>query len=65
MVTIPIIDDQMVENNESFGVNLTTFDTAVTLRSQTASVTIRDNDGKLHRTNIHNSISCCSKLSMF
>ena len=47
VVTIPIIDDQIVENNEFFGVTLTTFDTAVTLNLQTASVTIRDNDGKL------------------
>ena len=47
VVTIPILDDQIVENNESFGVTLTTFDTAVTLSLQTTSVTIRDNDGKL------------------
>ena len=47
VVTIPILDDQTVENNEFFGVTLTTFDTAVTLNLQTTSVTIRDNDGKL------------------
>ena len=50
MVTIPIVDDQIVENNGSFDVTLTTIDTAVTLRSQTAIVTIRDNDSKLHCT---------------
>ena len=57
VVTIPILNDQIVENSESFRVTLTTFDTAVTLRSQTASVTIRDNDRKLHCTSIY--ISCC------
>ena len=46
VVTIHILDDQIVENNGSFGVTLTTFDTTVTLRLQNASVTIRDNDGK-------------------
>ena len=46
MVTIPIFDDQIVENNGSFDVTLGTFDTTVTLRLQNASVTIRDNDGK-------------------
>ena len=52
VVTIPILDDLIVENYcnfvKSFGVTLTTIDTAVTLRSQTASVTIRDDDSKLH-----------------
>ena len=48
VVTIPILADQIVENNEYFHVTLTTFDTAATLRSQTASVTIRDDDSKLH-----------------
>ena len=45
VVTILILDDLIVENNESFGVTVTTFDT---LRSQTATVTIRDDDSKLH-----------------
>ena len=49
VVTLPILDDLIVENYETFGVTLTTFDTAATLRSQTNSVTIRDNnDSKLH-----------------
>ena len=47
VVTIPILDDLIVENYESFDVTLTTFDTAVILRSQTTHVTIRDNDSKL------------------
>ena len=47
VVTILILNDTVVENYESFGVTLTTFDTAVTLRSQTARVTIRDDDSKL------------------
>ena len=46
MVTIPILDDLIVENYKSFDVTLTTFDTAAELRLQNASVTIRDNDGK-------------------
>ena len=53
MVNIPIIDDVVVENNEAFNVTLTTIDTDVTLRLQTTSVTIRDNDSKLHCTSIH------------
>ena len=48
MVTILIFDDLIVENDKSFRVTLATFDTAVTQRLQTASVTIRDNDSKLH-----------------
>ena len=46
MVTIPILDDMIIENSESFRVILTTFDTAVTLRLQTTSITIGDNDSK-------------------
>ena len=60
MVTIPIVDDQIVENNGSFDVTLTTIDTAVTLRPQTTCVTIRDNDSKLHCTSIH--MSGCLNL---
>ena len=53
VVTIPILDDLIVENDKSIDVTLTTFDTAVTLRSQTTRVTIRDNDSKFHCTSIH------------
>ena len=53
VVAIPVLDDLIVENSKSFHVILTTVDTAVTPRSQTANVTIRDNDSKLHRTSIH------------
>ena len=60
MVTIPILDNLIVENNKSFDVTLTTIDTAVTLRSQTTRVTIRDNDSKLHCAGIH--ISDCLSL---
>ena len=56
VVTIPILNDLIVENYESFDVTLTTIDTAVTLSLQTTHVTIRDNDSKLHCTSIH--ISC-------
>ena len=65
VVTIPILDDQIVEYYETFGVTLTTFDTAATLRSQTSSVTIRDNnDSKLHCNGIHIYIYilCCLSL---
>ena len=48
VVTIPILDDLIVENRESFDVSVTTFDTADIPRSQTATVTIRDDDSKLH-----------------
>ena len=50
VVNIPILDDQSVENDKSFRVTLTTIDTATTLCLQTASVTIRDTNSKLHRT---------------
>ena len=54
VVTTPILnDDLIVENDKSFGVILITFDTAVTLRSQTTNVTVRENDSKLHCTSIH------------
>ena len=57
MVTIPILDDLIVENYMYFGVTLTTFDTAVTLSSQTVSVIIRDNDSKLQFYQY--TLSCC------
>ena len=59
-VTIPILDDPIVENDKSFHVTLTTVDTAVTLRLQTTSVNIRDDDSKLHCTSIY--ISCYLNL---
>lgn len=46
VVTIPIRDDMIVENTESFTVALATNDTAVTLRLQTATVFIRDDNSK-------------------
>ena len=53
VVTIPILDDLIVENSKSFGVILTTFDSTITLGLQTASVIIRDDDSKLHCTRIY------------
>ena len=53
VVTIPILDDLIVENYKSFGVTLTTFDSTITLGLQTASVIIRDDDSKLHCTRIY------------
>ena len=50
VVTILILNDLIVENDKSFNVTLATFDTAVTLRLQTTSVNIRDNDSKLYCT---------------
>lgn len=47
VVTIPIRDDLVVENRESFTVALATNDRAVTLRLQSATVYITDNDSKL------------------
>ena len=66
VVTIPIVDDLVVENYlESFRVTLATFDTAVTLRSQTTSLTIRDNDSKLHCTSNHNYIMLFESSYLF
>ena len=51
VVTIPILDDEIVEgyynSHENFSVTLTTIDPAVTLNMQSATVYIRDNDSKL------------------
>ena len=48
VVTIPILDDQIVEKKyEYFRVTLTTIDPAVTPNTETATVNIRDNDSKL------------------
>ena len=51
VVTIPILDDEIVEgyynSHEYFRVTLTTIDPAVTLNIQTATVYIRDDDSKL------------------
>ena len=49
VVTIPILEDQIVERlyYDYFHVTLATIDPAVTLNSQTATVYIRDNDSKL------------------
>ena len=44
VVTIPIRDDLIVEHRESFTEALATNDRAVTLRLQTATVSIGDND---------------------
>ena len=48
VVTIAILEDQIVENyHEYLYVTLTTIDPAVTLNTQTATVYIRENDSKL------------------
>ena len=56
VVTIFIFDDLMVENYKSFHVTLATFDTAATLRLQTTSVTIRNNDSKLYPVYIYHAV---------
>ena len=53
VITIPILDDLVVEDTESFTVALATNDTAVILRLQNATVSIGDNDGKLQLLNIN------------
>lgn len=45
-VNVTIVDDSLVENNEEFSLTLTTSDSAVSLTSSEATVTIIDNDGK-------------------
>ena len=60
VVTIPILDDEIVESSKSFMVTLTTTDQAVTLNVQTASVTIGGtilSHLQLHATLIFNSFS--------
>lgn len=44
-IMIPIIDDSVLENNETFDVVLSTADLAVSLNPASATVTIVDNDG--------------------
>ena len=45
-VTIPILDDNIVEGSETIVVTLTTADPAAILNPSSASVTIEDDDGK-------------------
>ena len=45
-VTIPLLEDDIVEGSETVIVTLTSADPAVILNPSTASVTIEDNDGK-------------------
>ena len=44
-IVIPIIDDSVLENNETFSVVLNTEDQNVVLDLTSATVTIVDNDG--------------------
>ena len=46
-VTIPIIEDDTVEDSETIIVTLTSTDPAAIVNPSSASVTIEDNDGKL------------------
>ena len=57
-VTIPIIDDDIVEDFETIIVTLTSADTAATVNPSKASVTIEDNDGK--RWLYHHCKACLS-----
>ena len=45
-VTIPILEDDIVEDSETIIVTLTSTDPAAILNPPSASVTIEDNDGK-------------------
>ena len=45
-VTIPILDDNIVEGSETIIVTLTSADPAAIVNPSSASVTIEDNDGK-------------------
>ena len=45
-VTIPILEDDIVEGSETIIVTLTSTDPAAILNPSSASVTIEDNDGK-------------------
>ena len=43
---VTIKDDNIVENDEIFGVNITTADTQVNILENTLFITIKDNDSK-------------------
>ena len=45
-VTIPILEDDNVEDSEIIIVTLTSADSAAIVNPQSASITIEDNDGK-------------------
>jgi len=45
-VTIPIVDDDIVEGSETIIVTLTSTDPAAIPNPSSASITIEDNDGK-------------------
>jgi hypothetical protein len=44
---VTITDDNKVENAETFGVNVTTVESLVTIQDETVVITITDDDGKL------------------
>ena len=46
IVTIPILEDDIVEGSETIIVTLTSADSAAIVNPPSASVTIEDNDGK-------------------
>ena len=60
-VTIPLLEDDIVEGSETIIVTLTSADPAVILNPSTASVTIEDNDSK--RWLYHHSKACLSRLN--
>ena len=45
-MTIPILEDDIVEDSETIIVTLTSTDSAAIVNPSSASVTIEDNDGK-------------------
>ena len=53
-VTIPILDDLLLEGSEVFNVTLTTNNSSVTLLPNLTTVTIEDVEGKLKRLTIFN-----------
>ena len=61
IVTVPIRDDTVVENQfEQFFINLREYESAVILNEPTASVTIEDNDSELSMN-----ICMCQIVSLF
>ena len=46
IVTIPILEDDIVEDSETIIVTLTSADPAAIIKPSSASITIEDNDGK-------------------
>ena len=53
-ITLSVVSDVYVENDETFSVHLSTMDPDVSLSPAYATVTILDNDGEIYQLSVYN-----------